>query len=383
VRAPFQRRDPKTGRLLSDRWYFEFRRNGDRYCGSADTKAEAATAMKAKRTEIFKDEVYESTHGHRPFKPTPMTFGEYADYYFRTFCAKKRSAQRDKEILAFLKARWKGSLSAITTQMIVDLKAEREAARQPATVLQEVQVIKRLFKKAVALRKIQESPALTIERPEVHNERVKHLTPDEMKALMSALPDWLQPIVIFARFTGARQGEIFKLIWKDVDFKKGLITFRDTKNGSTGTVRMNATTRTLLESLPRPINPSLPVFTVDRQKARYRFDLAVAKAGLKVPCACLQDNDGTPSRSCSACSGKGIDRFKFHDLRHQAATELIARGATLNDVRDFLRHKTLAMTLRYSHLLDDRRANTAALLDLPAPGAAEEPQARGGDRESQ
>ena len=55
------------------------------------------------------------------------------------------------------------------------------------------------------------------------------------------------------------------------------------------------------------------------------------------------------------------------------------------DVRDFLRHKTLAMTLRYNHLLDDRRANTAALLDQPAPGAAgaaEEPQARGGNRES-
>src|SRR5439155_26106865 len=101
--------------------------------------------------------------------------------------------------------------------------------------------------------------------------------------------------------------------------------------------------------------------------------------------ACLQDNDGSPSRSCSACSGKGIDRFKFHDLRHQAATDLLARGATLNDVRDFLRHKTLAMTLRYAHLLDDRRANTAALLAQPAPespGAADEPQVDRGGRES-
>src|SRR5262249_58917894 len=119
-----------------------------------------------------------------------------------------------------------------------------------------------------------ESRAYRIERREVHNERVKHLNTDEMQRLMSALPDWLQPIVVFARFTGARQGEIFKLVWKDVDFKKGIITFRDTKNGSTGTVRMNATTRALLESLPRPINSSVPVFRVDRQQARYRFGLA-------------------------------------------------------------------------------------------------------------
>jgi len=133
-----------------------------------------------------------------------------------------------------------------------------------------------------------------------------------------------------------------------VDFKRSLITFRDTKNGSTGTVRMNATARMLLESLPHPINPSLPVFTVDRHKVRYRFDLAVEKAGIKRCCAgCRQVQVARPAPS--------------------AATELIARGATLNDVRDFLRHKTLAMTLRYAHLLDDRRANTAALLDQSAP----------------
>ncbi|HYS04942.1 MAG TPA: site-specific integrase [Candidatus Dormibacteraeota bacterium] len=341
--------------------------------------------MKAKRVEVFKDEVYESTHGHRPFKPTPMTFGEYADYYFRTFCANKKSARRDREILDALKKRWKINLSAITTQMLVDFKAERETERQPATVLQEVQVIKRLFKKAVALHKLQENPALNIERPEVHNERVKHLSVDEMKALMSACPDWVRPVVTFARFTGARQGEIFKLTWRDIDFKRGIITFRDAKNGCTGTVEMNATTRSLLEGLPRPINPSLPVFSVDRQKLRYRFDLAVEAAGLKRPCACLAANEGKPDRSCSTCGGKGVDKFKFHDLRHQAATELLDRGATLNDVRDFLRHKTLAMTLRYGHLLKGRRASTAALLDQPAPegeGAATEPQSDRGDRES-
>jgi len=57
---------------------------------------------------------------------------------------------------------------------------------------------------------------------------------------------------------------------------------------------------------------------------------------------------------------------------------LLDRGATLNDVRDFLRHKTMAMTLRYGHLLKDRRASTAALLDQPAPGAEDEPKAGSG-----
>jgi len=75
----------------------------------------------------------------------------------------------------------------------------------------------------------------------------------------------------------------------------------------------------------------------------------------------------------------GFDRlYPFHSLGHQAATELLDRGATLNDVRDFLRHKTMSMTLRYGHLLKGRRASTAALLDQPAPGAEDEPKAGSG-----
>jgi len=379
MRAPFQRPGSRA-------WHWEFRRKGTRYCGSADTKAQAETAITAKRAEVFSDENYETIHGHKPFKPSPVSFGDYADYYFKTFCSHKKSAQRDREILSALKGRWKLPLASLTTQMIADYKAEREKDRRPATVLQEIQVIKRVLKTASELGKIEKSPALTIKRPQVRNERVKHLNVDEMKALMTACPDWLQPIVTFARFTGARRGEILKLTWRDVDFKSALIRFRDTKNGSTGTVRMNATARALLESLPRPINSSLPVFTVGRAKLRCGFDLAVDQAGLKRACACLQgDSDSDPDDACSTCGATGVDKFKFHDLRHQAATELIARGATLNDVRDFLRHKTLAMTLRYAHLLDDRRADTAALLDLPAPGgqeAAGEPRADGRDRES-
>ena len=33
------------------------------------------------------------------------------------------------------------------------------------------------------------------------------------------------------------------------------------------------------------------------------------------------------------------------------------------DVRDFLRHKSIAMTLRYAHLVENRRKDTARNLD--------------------
>lgn len=46
----------------------------------------------------------------------------------------------------------------------------------------------------------------------------------------------------------------------------------------------------------------------------------------------------------------GITNFRFHDLRHNAASYLAMSGASLMEIADFLGHKTLAMVRRYAHL---------------------------------
>ena len=47
-----------------------------------------------------------------------------------------------------------------------------------------------------------------------------------------------------------------------------------------------------------------------------------------------------------------IQNFRFHDLRHTAASYLAMNGATMGEIADILGHKTLQMTKRYSHLSD-------------------------------
>lgn len=131
-----------------------------------------------------------------------------------------------------------------------------------------------------------------------------------------------------------------------MDFTRGKISCQDTKNGSTGRMKMNATTRALLESLPKPINRSQYVFPEYHE----------AKNG---PTWLVLFNRAWKRASKKA----GISDFRFHDLRHQAATDLLTLGADLNDVRDFLRHKSMTMTLRYAHLVKARRSRTAHLLD--------------------
>ena len=58
----------------------------------------------------------------------------------------------------------------------------------------------------------------------------------------------------------------------------------------------------------------------------------------------------------SALRNADINDFRFHDLRHTAASYLAMNGATLAEIAEVLGHKTLQMVKRYAHLSDQHVA---------------------------
>jgi integrase len=54
-----------------------------------------------------------------------------------------------------------------------------------------------------------------------------------------------------------------------------------------------------------------------------------------------------------ALNRAGLPRCRFHDLRHAAATFLLAQGMTLEDVKQLLGHSSVTLTSNtYGHVLE-------------------------------
>jgi site-specific recombinase XerD len=61
---------------------------------------------------------------------------------------------------------------------------------------------------------------------------------------------------------------------------------------------------------------------------------------------------------------KGITDFHFHDLRHTFASHLVMAGVDITTVSKLLGHKSLTMTLRYSHLAPNHLQNAVNMLNI-------------------
>jgi integrase len=167
--------------------------------------------------------------------------------------------------------------------------------------------------------------------------RVRFLSDDELAALTEALEACKErvmlPFAYCAISSGARAGDLLPLEWKDVDLVKGTAVIHKSKNRDGRKLYIRGRALDYLRAYGKVRSLRSPgVFLL---------------------------NSGAPLTHSKygklfreACAKAGIKDFRFHDLRHSCASFLAANGATLLEIQQVLGHRTLAMTARYSHLVE-------------------------------
>ena len=58
-----------------------------------------------------------------------------------------------------------------------------------------------------------------------------------------------------------------------------------------------------------------------------------------------------------------IENFRFHDLRHTAATRLVERGIDLVTVKELLGHSKIETTMSYAHTTPERKMDAVEILN--------------------
>ncbi len=252
---------------------------------------------------------------------------------------KASSVQRDLCSLRALDKEFETKiLQEITTWQIEKYKVKRKETVKPATLNRELALIKHLYVKAIEWGKAKENPAKRAKLLKGEVKRVRYLMPEEIQTLLSNCIDHLRPIVEVAVHTGLRRSEILNLRRDQVNLEQGIISILDTKNHERKDVPMNETVKAVLKGMENKglyffCNPNGKPFVDVRQSFHVALKLS------------------------------GIENFRFHDLRHTFASNLVMAGEDLNTVRELLGHKDLKMTLRYAHLAPGKKAKAVNVLD--------------------
>ncbi|MGD0336195.1 MAG: site-specific integrase [Candidatus Omnitrophota bacterium] len=269
-----------------------------------------------------------------------IKFDDFANEYLELHSKLKKSYYTDCKIVNLLKKYFSGKyLYEITSLDVEKLKSTRAKEVSPATVNRALAVLKSMFNRAIVWGKVEHNPCRAVKMFKENNQRLRFLEKEEIDKLLANCCEHLKPIVIVALHTGMRKSEILGLKWRDVDIEHKTIHLLDTKNGEKRDVPMNSVAIKTIISVPK------------HKDSFYIF--------------CNQDGEpyGDIKKSWLTAVKKAcIIDFHFHDLRHTFASQLVMSGVDLNTVRELLGHKSLEMTIRYSHLSPDHKKKAVDIL---------------------
>lgn len=321
------------------------------------------TPRKREAQQALRAFVSEVEAAHRTPSRYEITIGEVID----RFVAMPRSPRTNRGYDSLARNLKIGGLAADNaTVAVVESELRRIASMHgTATAVATFRLLRAAMNEAERLDLIRLSVVRKVRTPK-HTQAAKVTISGEQIARIIARVQGdgrrdLAVLFRLAAMSGARRGELAALRWDDVDFERGQVTIsraisagieQGTKTGRVKTISLDAQTMTDLLAWrdacavdamalglvapehvfrravddPRPMHPD----TISHQWARARAGIA--------------------------------DGVRFHDLRHFAASQMLAAGVDVVTAAERQGHSPAVMLGVYAHALPERDRAAAEIL---------------------
>ncbi|WP_050603811.1 site-specific integrase [Ruegeria sp. 6PALISEP08] len=215
-------------------------------------------------------------------------------------------------------------IDVLTAAEVAAWRDRRVQEAKPSTVVRELSLMQTAIDHQ--LDDSDANPVRHVRRPRISDRRERRLTGDEWQRLLDAAVQCknalMLPLIVLARETACRRGELLSMQWCDVDLQQRVVLLSMTKNGHARFVPLSPMAVQVLTTLPRADDRVLPI---TENAVRLAWQRLRARAG--------------------------VEDIRLHDLRAQAATDKLLEGWSVAEVQVLTGHRDAGVLLeRYARL---------------------------------
>ena len=243
----------------------------------------------------------------------------------------------------------------------------------PTTVHHMHAMLHRALQDALQMGLVQRNVTEMLKPPKRQHREMMPLSLLEVRRFLSVvMRDRFYALYVLAMSKGMREGELLGLRWQDVDLERGTVQIRmnvqETLDRYILAETKTAYSRRTVALTPAAIDALAEHWQKQQHlKAHYgsewqELDLVFPnrEGGIMIP-------HNITKRSFKRYLQKaGLSRdIRFHDLRHTAATLLLASGVNVKVVSEMLGHSNVSITLQiYAHVLPHMQQSAVDAMQL-------------------
>ena len=259
------------------------------------------------------------------------------------------------------------------------IKQKLQDGLSPRTVQLSIVILRKAVSQAVKDGLIGRNVAKLVDGPRVERFEGKMLSPEQARAFLDAAKgERLEALYTVALSLGLRMGEALGLRWQDIDFERRMLTVNrileriGRGQGSTLQLVEPKTSRSR-----RTVNlPDAAVRALRAHKVRQLEERLAAGSRWQDRALVFPSRVGTPYEPHGlhddfkrVLAKATLPDIRFHDLRHSAASLMLAQGIPLRSIQDILGHSSITLTANlYAHVGEQLRREAADAMDAILAG---------------